>query len=355
MIQVRLEPRADTPAWIGIALPLLAILAALALCSTLIMLAGADVLGAYRALFTGAVRSRFNLVETVVKAAPLVLTGLAVAVAFRARFWNIGAEGQLLAGAMAAAFVGAREGLPGWSLVPAMILAGSLAGAATAALPAVLRVRLKVDEVVATLMLNFVTFYGMMALLDGPWKDPLSDYPDSPDIRMEAEFPALMRASRLHLGVLLAGLAAIAVWLLITRTTLGFRIRAVGANARAAAHGGIAVGRVMLLAAAISGGLAGLAGVGEVAGLHYQVMASLSPGYGYTGIVVAMLAALNPLGVVPAALFFAAVATGTENMARQTGVPVFLGEVIQGMSLICMLTALLFSGYRLRLHRPAAV
>ena len=294
MIQVRLEPRADTPAWLGIALPVLAIIAALALCSTLIVLAGADVVEAYRALFTGAVGSRFNLVETVVKAAPLVLTGLAVAVAFRARFWNIGAEGQLLAGAMAAAFVGAREGLPGWSLVPAMILAGSLAGAATAAVPAVLRVRLKVDEVVATLMLNFVIFYAMMALLDGPWQDPLSGYPDSPDIRMEAEFPALVRATRLHLGVLLAGLAAIAVWLLITRTTLGFQIRAAGANPRAAAHGGISVGRVMLLAAAISGALAGLAGVGEVAGLHFQVMASLSPGYGYAGIVVAMLAALHP-------------------------------------------------------------
>jgi simple sugar transport system permease protein len=354
VIQITLEPRRDAPAWLGLALPALAIVAALALCSALVMLAGANVLDAYRALFAGALGSRFNLVETVVKAAPLVLTGLAVAVAFRARFWNIGAEGQLLAGAMAAAFVGAREGLPAWSLIPAMILAGALAGAATAALPAVLRVRLKVDEVVATLMLNFVVFYAMMALLDGPWQDPLSGYPDSPDIRMEAEFPPLVRATRLHLGVLLAGLAALAVWLLLARTTLGYRIRAVGANPRAAAHGGIAVGRVVLLAAAISGALAGVAGVGEVAGLHFQVMASLSPDYGYAGIVVAMLAALHPLGVVPAALFFAAVATGAETMARQTGVPVFLGDVIQGTSLICMLVALLFTGYRLRLRRPGA-
>jgi simple sugar transport system permease protein len=355
VIHFRLEPRAATPAWLALALPVLAILAALALGSLLIALAGANVLDAYRALFAGALGSRFNLVETVVKAAPLVLTGLAVTVAFRAKFWNIGAEGQLLAGAMAAAFVGAREGLPAWSLVPAMILAGIAAGAATAAVPAALRARLKVDEVVATLMLNFVIFYAMMALLDGPWKDPLSGYPDSPDIRIEAEFPMLPGTTRLHLGVLLAGLAALASWLLITRTTLGFQIRALGANPRAAAHGGIPVGRVMLTAAAISGALAGLAGVGEVAGLHYQVMAGLSPGYGYTGIVVAMLAALNPLGVVPAALFFAAVATGAENMSRQTGVPVFLGDVIQGTSLICMLTALLFTGYRLRLRRPQAV
>jgi simple sugar transport system permease protein len=194
----------------------------------------------------------------------------------------------------------------------------------------------------------------MMALLDGPWKDPLSGYPDSPDILMDAEYPVLIQATRLHLGVLLAALGAVLTWLLMTRTTLGFAIRAVGENPRAAAHGGIAIGRVVLLTACVSGGLAGLAGVGEVAGLHFQVMAGLSPGYGYTGIVIAMLARLNPLGVVPAAIFFAAIATGAENMSRQTGVPVFLADVIQGTSLICMVAALLFTSYRLRIRRVAA-
>ena len=166
-----------------------------------------------------------------VKAAPLVFTGLAVTVAFRAKFWNIGAEGQLLAGAMAAAFIGARDGLPAWSLVPLMIGGGALAGAACALVPAVLKTRCRVDDVVTTLLLNFVIFYGMMALLDGPWKDPLSGYPDSPDIRAEAEFPILLQATRLHLGVLLALLAAAAVWFLLRHTTLGFEIDAVGENA----------------------------------------------------------------------------------------------------------------------------
>jgi simple sugar transport system permease protein len=354
MIRLQLEQRAHTPAWLNLVLPLAALLATLVLCGGLVMLAGADILKAYGALFQGALGSRFNLIETIVKASPLVFTGLAVAVAFRAKFWNIGAEGQLLAGAMAAAFIGAREFLPPWSLVPAMILGGALAGALAAALPAVLKVRYRVDDVVATLMLNFVIFYAMMALLDGPWKDPLSGYPDSPDIRMDAEYPMLLQATRLHLGVLLAALGALLTWLLMTRTTLGFAIRAVGENPRAAAHGGIAIGRVVLLTAFVSGGLAGLAGVGEVAGLHFQVMAGLSPGYGYTGIVIAMLARLNPLGVVPAALFFAAIATGAENMSRQTGVPVFLADVIQGTSLICMVAALLFTSYRLRIRRAAA-
>jgi simple sugar transport system permease protein len=171
---------------------------------------------------------------------------------------------------------------------------------------------------------------------------------------MDAEFPLLLERTRLHLGVALALLSAVLVWLLMTRTTLGFAIRAAGENARAATHAGIPVNRVVLITAIISGGLAGLAGVGEVAGMHFQVMASLSPGYGYTGIVIAMLARLNPLGVVPAALFFAAVATGAETMSRKTGVPVFLADVIQGASLICMLVALLFANFRVRIQPVAA-
>ena len=168
---------------------------------------------------------------------------------------------------------------------------------------------------------------------------------------MDAEFPVLVEATRMHLGVLLAGIGALAVWFLMNRTTLGFAIRAVGENPRAAAHGGIPIGRVIVLTAAVSGALAGLAGVGEVAGMHFQVMASISPGYGYTGIVIVMLARLNPLGVVPAAIFFAAVATGAETMSRHTGVRVFLADVIQGTSLICMVAALLFTSYRLRVRR----
>lgn len=349
MIRLRLEQRDHTPAWLGFVLPLAAILATLVLCSGLVALAGANVLAAYGELFLSAVSSRFNLVETVVKAAPLVFTGLAVAVAFRAKFWNIGAEGQLLCGAMAAAYVGGLEGLPGWSYVPLMAAAGALGGGAAALVPGVLKVRYKVDDVVATLLLNSIIFYAMTALLDGPWKDPLSGYPDSPDILMEAEFPILLAGTRLHLGVLLALIAAPLVWFVITRTTLGFAIRAVGESPRAAAFAGLDVARVLLVSAALSGALAGLAGVGEVGGVHFQVMAGLSPGYGYTGIVIAMLARLNPLGVLPAAFFFAVVVTGAEAMSRATGVPVFLAEVMQGTALLCMLTGLLFTSYRIRL------
>ena len=350
-MRLAIEARPSTPLWLNLALPVAAVLATLILCSGLIALAGADVIEAYGVLFASALGSRFSLTETLVKATPLVFTGLAVAVAFRAKFWNIGAEGQLLAGAMAAAFIGGREGLPAWSLVPLMIVAGAAAGGLWACVPAVLRTRYKVDDVVSSLLLNFVIFYGMTALLDGPWKDPLSGYPDSPDILMEAEFPILLERTRLHLGVLLALLSAPLVWWVMRKTSLGFSIRAVGENPVAARYAGISTGAVILMTAILSGALAGLAGVGEVAGLHFQVMSGISPGYGYTGIVIAMLARLNPLGVVPAALFFAVIVTGAESMSRATGVPVFLAEVIQGAALLTMLVALLFTTYRIRIAR----
>jgi general nucleoside transport system permease protein len=343
---LRLELRQTTPAWMTLALPLAAIAVTMLLCSGLIALAGTNVLTAYAILFRSAFGSSVNLTETLVKAAPMVFTGLAVAVAFRAKFWNIGAEGQLLAGAVASAWIGAFP-MPGPLAMAAMALAGATAGALVALVPAVLRVRFKVDDVVSSLLLNSVVYFAIMALIEGPWKDPFSGYPISPPIEDSANFPVFVEGTRLHLGVLAAALAAAAVWLLIARTTLGFAIRVTGENAEAARYGGIPVERVLLATALLSGALAGLAGVGEVGGVHFQVMSDLSPGFGYSGIVIAMLAGLNPLGVVPTAIFFAAVMTGAEAMSRATGVPAFLADVLQGTALLAMLVALLFARYRL--------
>ncbi|PRH88151.1 ABC transporter permease [Labrys okinawensis] len=350
---LRLEPRQSTPVWLNVALPVLAVVVALVLCSGLIVLAGANVFEAYGLMLKGAFGDFYALTETLVKAAPMIFTGLAVAVAFRAKFWNIGAEGQLMAGAVASCFVGAFP-MPGPLAYVAMALAGALAGGIAALIPALLRVKLRVDDVVSSLLLNSVILLGVLALIEGPWKDSLSGYPISPPIEDSANFPVFFEGTRLHLGVLAALLAAPAVWFLITRTTLGFAIRVTGENAEAAAYGGIKVNAILVTTALLSGGLAGLAGVGEVGGVHFQVMGDLSPGYGYSGIVIAMLARLNPLGVVPAALFFAAAMTGAEAMSRATGVPVFLADVIQGTSLLTMLVALLFTSYRLRCQRVTA-
>jgi simple sugar transport system permease protein len=349
----RLEPRPTPVRWLGLLLPLVAVAATLVFCSILITLAGANVFEAYGVMLQGALGSTFNVTETLVKASPMIFTGLAVAVAFRARFWNIGAEGQLMAGAVAAAFVGAYP-MPGPLAILAMAAAGAMAGGLVALVPAMLRVKLKVDDVVSSLLLNSVVAFGVMALIEGPWKDPFSSYPISPPIEDSAALPKLVAGTRLHLGVLAAFMFAGIVWILIQRTTLGFRIRIVGENAAAARYGGIDVGRILLATALISGGLAGLAGVGEDGGVHFQLMSDLSPGFGYSGIVIAMLARLNPLGVVPSAIFFAMVMTGAEAMSRATGVPVFLADVLQGAALLAMLVALLFTTHRLRRLEQAA-
>ncbi|TRC96484.1 ABC transporter permease [Mesorhizobium sp. WSM4303] len=343
----RLEVRTSTPAWFNLALPLLAIGATLVLCSGLITLAGAGVLEAYGVMLSASFGDSYAITETLVRAAPMIFTGLAVAVAFRAKFWNIGAEGQLLAGAVASCFVGAIP-MPGALAILLMALAGAAAGAAVALVPATLRVKFKVDDVVSSLLLNSVIYYALMALIEGPWKDSFSGYPISPPIEDSANFPVLLEGTRLHLGVVAALVAAPLIWFLIVRTTLGFRIRVTGESPEAARYGGIHVERVLISTALLSGALAGLAGVGEVGGVHFQVMSDISPGYGYSGIVVAMLARLNPLGVVPAAIFLAAVMTGAEAMSRATGVPAFLSDVIQGTALLAMLVALLFTAYRIR-------
>ncbi|MFC3231416.1 ABC transporter permease [Marinibaculum pumilum] len=347
---MRLEQRAHVPLALAVAAPVGAAIAALALCSLLLLWADASVARAYGLMLEGALGSRFAIAETLARAAPLILTGLAVAVAFRAKLWNIGAEGQLYAGALAAVAVASQPVVDSaWLIVPLMLLAGAAAGAVLLIGPALLKLRLGVDEVVTTLLLNFIMllFVGMM--LEGPMQDPMSlGWPQSEPIADSAVLPPLLEKTRLHAGLLMALVAAVLVWFLMARTTLGFAIRATGANAGAARFAGLPVGRTVLATAAISGALAGLAGVGEVAGLKGYVTQDLSPGYGYSGIVVAMLAQLSPVGVVPAALFIAAVFVGADSMSRSLGVSSYLADLIVATSLLTMLVAVLVSRYRIR-------
>jgi len=350
---MRLEARSATPAWFNLALPVAAVITTLILCSGLIALAGASIIQSYAIMAQASFGDIYSITETLVRAAPMIFTGLAVAVAFRAKFWNIGAEGQLLAGAVASCAIGGIA-MPGPMGMLAMAISGAAAGGLAALVPALLRVKLRVDDVVSSLLLNSVIYFALMALIEGPWKDSLSGYPISPPIQDSANFPVFIEGTRLHLGVLVALLMAPVVWFIISRTVLGFYIRVTGENPEAAIYGGIDVDRVLIATAFLSGGFAGLAGVCEVGGVHYQVMSEISPGYGYSGIVVAMLARLNPLGVVPAAIFLSAVMTGADAMSRETGVPAFLSEVVQGTALLSMLVALLFMNYRVRFQDTLA-
>jgi simple sugar transport system permease protein len=316
--------------------------------------AGADVAQTSGLLLRGGFGSVFALSETFTRAIPLMLTGLAAAVAFRARLFNIGAEGQLYVGALATVAVGGLHGGTGFDLpVPLlfglMLLAAALAGALLLLGPALLKARLGVDEVVTTLLLNFIVLLLVSLMLDGPMKDPTAmGWPQSVALMGELELSKLVEQTRVHSGLLIAAALAVAVWVLMKYTVLGFDIRAVGANARAAAFAGVPVTRTVVLVAMLSGALAGLAGAIEVAGRTSYLTLDMSPGYGYSGIVIAMLAGLHPLGVVAASVFVAGVLVGADSMSRAIGVPTYIADVIVAASLISVLVATLLTQYRVR-------
>lgn len=351
---MRLERRSTTPAALLVAAPLGAVVFTLLVTSLLVAWAGAPVGRAYALLLEGGFGSRFALTETLTRATPLIFTGLAAAVAFRARLFNIGAEGQLYAGALAAVAVGGLHGgsgfdLPAWVLFPAMLLAAAVAGALLLLGPALLKSRLGVDEVVTTLLLNFIVLLFVSAMLDGPMKDPTAmGWPQSVALADALQLDKLIERSRVHTGLVAAVLLAVGLWALLKFTTLGFEIRAVGANPRAARFAGLPVGRTAVLVALLSGALAGLAGAVEVAGRTAYVTLDMSPGYGYSGIVIAMLAMLNPLGVVAAAVFVAGMLVGADSMSRAVAVPTYIADVIVATALIAMLVATLFTQYRVR-------
>jgi len=351
---MRLERRAATPPALLFAAPLLAVAFTLAITSLLVAAADAPVGRAYALLLEGGFGSRFAITETLTRATPLIFTGLAAAVAFRAQLFNIGAEGQLYAGALAAVAVGGLHGgsglgAPAWLLFPLMMMAAALAGALLLLGPALLKSRLGVDEVVTTLLLNFIVLLAVSAMLDGPMKDPSAmGWPQSVALQDSLQLSRLVERGRVHSGLPAVLVLAVALWALLKFTTLGFEIRAVGANPRAARFAGMPVGAVGVKAALLSGALAGLAGAVEVAGRTGYVTLDMSPGYGYSGIVIAMLAMLNPLGVVAAAVFVAGMLVGADSMSRAVTVPTYIADVIVAVALIAMLVATMFTQYRIR-------
>jgi ABC-type uncharacterized transport system permease subunit len=349
---MRLEKRSASSRLALLLAPLGAIVFTLAVSSLLVLWAGAPLGRTYGLLLQGGFGSVFALSETLTRAVPLILTGLAATVAFKARLFNIGAEGQLYAGALAAVAVGGLHGgsgldWPVWLLFVLMLLAAALAGALLLLGPALLKARLGVDEVVTTLLLNFIVLLFVSAMLDGPMKDPTAmGWPQSVALMPELELGKLIEQTRVHSGLLIACGLAVLLQLLFRYSLPGFDIRAVGANPRAAAFAGVPVTRTVVTVALLSGALAGLAGAIEVAGRTSYVTLDMSPGYGYTGIVIAMLAALNPLGVVAAAVFVAGVLVGADSMSRAVGVPTYIADVIVAASLISVLVATLMTQYR---------
>lgn len=349
---MRLEPIKNPSLARSLLPPAIALGATVIIASLLAMVAGANPFSVIGLILSGAFGSQFALLETLNRATPLIFTGLAVAVAFRAKFWNIGAEAQLYAGALLTVMLG--TGVLPWpsiALLPTLIVFSILAGAVVLLIPALLKTRFGVDEVVTTLLFNFIFLLFISMLLEGPLKDPMGmGWPKSARLIDEARLPRLVDGLRLHWGFGLAILSAICIWVIQTRSTLGYEMRAVGLNKQAAAFAGIPVNRVLVKTALLSGGLAALAGFSEVAGVKASLTLDLSPGFGYTGIIVAMLALLHPLGVIIAALFVAGIFVGADSMSRAAGVPTYLADIMLATALLLMVLAIMLTRFRVVRH-----
>jgi len=288
---------------------------------------------AYASLLDGAFGGTYNFGETLAKAAPLTLTGLAVAIAFKCRVWNVGAEGQLYLGAIGATWVGISLTLSQPLHIVLVICLSFLFGALYGTIPGFLKAKFRVNDILLTLMMNYLAIYLVSYLLENPWRDP-SGIVYSPVLSASAWLPVLVPRTRIHMGVLIAILSAIAAHFILHRTTFGYKIRAVGQSPEAAQYAGISVVKTATIVMAISGGLAGLAGMGEVSGIQHRLMGDISPMYGYLGVIVALLGKLEPIGVLLAGIFLGALLVGADNMQRAVGVPVTVVYVLESLVML---------------------
>jgi simple sugar transport system permease protein len=332
---------------------------ALALGAVIIALTGGDVAKAYQGLWEGSFGRPRAISDTLVRTTPYIFGGLAVALAFKGGLFNIGVEGQITVGALATAFVGyAVTGIPfPFHLILAVVV-GFAVGAAWGAIPGFLKAFSGAHEVIVTIMLNYVAINIATYLLGGPMKDrnPAVGLSQTAPILPSARLPSMLGDPqyRVHWGVVVGVIAAIAVWWLLQKSTLGFEIRTVGANPNAARYAGISVGRTIVIVMALSGGLAGLAGALDVVGLNYYYAAAFTSGYGFDSIAVALLARSNPIGVLPSALLFGALAAGSARMQFLSQIPIDIIHLVQAMILIFVAAPSLIRWiYRLRLPKEA--
>lgn len=354
VMRIVIEKRQSVSRRIRLLVPVFSFIFSLLFGAVLLLISGVNPLVAYAAMARGAFGGYHALSETLVKAIPLMLTGLGVSIAFRMLFWNIGGEGQLAMGGLAATGVVLfADGLPGWALLPVAILAGMLAGAIWGAIPAALRAYLQVNETITTLMMNYIAILFVSHLYHGPWRDPEGyGFPGT------AQFPPIARLPRIfgrvHLGLVFAFIAAAVLWFVLQRTKWGFELRITGENPTAARYIGINIPRDILLVMLISGALCGLAGACEVTGVMHRLQQGLAVGYGYTAIIVAWMSQLNPWGVLVVAFLLAALLVGGDQIQMAMGLPAAMGLVLQGALLFPMLGGSLFAEYRLRIIRTAA-
>jgi len=351
-MQLVLEKRAERSNTIALISPVIAIALTIVTMSILFAVLGKNPISALRVYFIDPLTDSYSLQELVVKATPLVMIAVGLSLCYLANAWNIGAEGQLLIGAVAGSWLAVKtQGTDaGQWVMPAMLLLGAVAGALYALIPAICKVRFGASEILTSLMLVYVAELFLDYLVRGPWRDPAGfNFPTTAEFDPVATVPVLIAGGRLHLGAIIALIVVAAATVLLGRTLKGFEIRVVGAAPRAARFGGFNSNHLILLTFAISGALAGLAGIIEVAGPVGHLQPGISPGYGFTAIIVAFLGRLNPIGILIAGLFLALTFIGGEQAQIAMKIPLDVTKVFQGILLFYVLACDSLILYRFRL------
>jgi len=354
---IALQKRANPSQLMGYLAPMIALFITVLAGLVLFALLSVPVGAAFHAFFIEPVSSVYGLAELGVKAAPLVMIGVALSIGFRAQVWNIGAEGQLILGAIAGSVVAlALYEVDAWYVLPAMMLASLLGGMGWAAVPALLKTRFNVNEILTSLMLTYVAVLLLSWLVAGPMRDPDGfNFPESRLFHDAATLPKILSGTRLHIGALVAIGLVLAGWILLSRTLLGFALKVNGAAPRAASHAGFNQSRLIWIALLMGGGCAGLAGLFEVAGPIGQLLPSISPGYGFTAIIVAFLGRLHPVGVMFAGLIMALSYLGGESAQITLNLPLAVTGVFQGMLLFFLLATDVLIYYSIVWKKPQRV
>lgn len=347
----KLEKRLHQPRTLAILLPVIGVLIAFAIIAGIILVTGGSPGAAFRAMWRGSFGSVYSLSETVVKSIPLMLAGLGVGIASKARLWNIGGDGQIVMGAFAASGLALfLPDLPRPVLITAMICAGFLAGGLWALIAALPRIYMGINEIITTMMFNFIAGFWVKYIIQGPWKDPvLVGFPFTAKFTDAARLPTF-GGTRIHLGLVFALVAAIGVTLLLNRSRWGYELRVIGASRKSADYAGMNIKRNLVLVMLLSGGLAGLAGMAEVTGIFHRLQDGIAAGAGFSAFILVALSRGNPFGVIITGFLLGALLTGG-NAAQTSGVPPQIGSMMQGLILFLALASDFFLRYRIRFER----
>lgn len=336
---IRFEKRKDVSAALSTAMPFISVLMALVTAGAVMAAAGVNPVDAYLGMYKESLGSFYGVTETLVKATPLILTGLGVSLAFRMKIWNIGADGQLYMGAMGATWVAVFSGLQGFAAVVCMFLAAGIMGGLWASVAGILKAKLRVNEIIVTLLMNYIASAWVSYLVYGPWKDPKGfNFPLTERFAQEIMLPTLS-TTRLHFGFIIAVVLAVLLFVVIEKTVWGYEIKVIGDNPSAAKYAGINIDKNIILVMFFSGALAGIAGFSETAGVQGRLQEGISQGYGYTAIIVAWLAGRSAVGVLIVSVIMAVILVGGDSLQILMQLPVAFVNLFQGLILFFILAS----------------